>query len=443
MSIPAFSGLETALSGLEASQVGLDVTGNNIANADTLGYTRETPDFGESDALALNDSYDNASGGVQLGTGVDVDSIQRIRDDFLDIQYRAQNASSSNAQTLAAQLGDAQNAIDPGGSDTIANDLSSFWSAWGSLADAPAGSATATAESSVIAAGQQLAGDFNSVDQQLSTLQSQAQSEYATLTGSGGQVSQLANQIASLNQQISEATQDGQSPNQLLDERDEALDQLSSLGQVSVTAQSDGTDTVTFGDAASPLVSGSTVTWPQTLTSATGGQLGALLSLTSSTGPIGSLRTALSSVATDVATEVNALQPSSTPFFSIDASNPAGSISVVATASTITASSPGGTAGDIAQQIANLQGGTADQAYATFIGEVGTSVSSADSTASTASAVLAATSNQRQSVSGVSLDEEMSNLITYQQAYEASARVMNTMDSVLSTLINSTGATGV
>ena len=94
---------------------------------------------------------------------------------------------------------------------------------------------------------------------------------------------------------------------------------------------------------------------------------------------------------------------------------------------------------DLAQAVGNLAGGPADQAYAAFVAQVGSGVQAAQSTQSTQQAVLTAVSNQRQSVSGVSLDEEMTNLIQYQQAYQASARVMNAINSTLDTLINSVG----
>ena len=85
-------------------------------------------------------------------------------------------------------------------------------------------------------------------------------------------------------------------------------------------------------------------------------------------------------------------------------------------------------------------GGVVRLAYAAFVAQVGSGVQAAQSTQGTQQAVLTAVSNQRQSVSGVSLDEEMTNLIQYQQAYQASARVMNAINSTLDTLINSVGA---
>jgi flagellar hook-associated protein 1 len=431
MTIPAYTGLQTALRGLEANQAGIDTTGHNIANANTAGYTRQSADFTESPALTIP-AFSNVTGaGVQLGQGVDVTTISRIRDQFLDIQYRAQNSNSSNAQTQASVLGDVQTAVDEPSSNGISAALSQFWGAWSALGNSPTSPA---AQQAVVSAGQSLAQTFNAVDNQMSTVQTQAAAQFTTLTAAGGQVNQYASQIAALNTQISQATQAGQSPNDLLDQRDELLDKLSGMAQISVTTQANGTDTVMFGDASSPLVSGATVNWPQTITSAAGGQLGSLLSLSSSTGQIGTLRSSLDGVASQVINAVNSLQPASTPFFS---GTSASTIAVSATSSTITASSATGS-GDIAQSIAALSGGAPDQAFSAFVGQVGNAVSSAQSSASTSAAVLSAIDNQRQSVSGVSLDEEMTNLITYQRGYEASARMMSTIDGIMDTLINKT-----
>jgi flagellar hook-associated protein 1 FlgK len=432
MTIPAFTGLQTALSGLQAAQAAIDTTSENIANANTAGYTRQRVNLVENGSLTIP-ALTQQGGGTQLGTGVSLTDISRIRDQFLDVQYRAQNTATSNANTNASQLAQVQTAIDEPSSDGLQNVMSKFWSAWSSLGAAPTNPA---AQQAVVDAGQTLASTFNAVSAQMQTVQTQAGQQYATLTGTNGQVQQDAQQIATLNAQITQATQAGQSPNALLDQRDNLVDDLSSLAQVSVSTGSNGAVTINFGDASSPLVSGTTVTWPQTLTSAAGGQLGALLNLSSSTGPIGSMLSSLDNVAGTVISTVNALQPSS-PFFS---GTSAGTIAVSANASSIQASSSSTSGADLAQAIGNLSGGTADQSYAAFVAQVGDSVQAANSTQATQQAVLTAVSNQRQSVSGVSLDEEMTNLIQFQQAYQASARVMNAINSTLDTLINSVGA---
>jgi flagellar hook-associated protein 1 len=431
VTIPAFTGLQTALSGLEAAQAAITTTGENIANANTAGYTRQTVHTVATAPLSIP-AFSQQGGGTQLGTGVSITDISRIRNQFLDVQYRAQNSASSNANTSADELGQVQTAVNEPSSSGLQSVMSKFWSAWSSLANAPTNPA---AQQAVVDAGQTLASTFNAVSSQMQTVQSQAGQQYATLTGSNGQVAQDAQGIATLNSQIAQATQAGISPNTLLDQRDSLLDDLSSLAQISVSTGSSGAVTVNFGDASSPLVSGTTVTWPQTLTSAAGGQLGSLLNMSSSTGPVGQFASALDNVANQVVSSVNALQPSS-PFFS---GTTAGTIAVSATAASVQTSSSSTSGADLAQSIAKLANGPADQAYASFVAQVGSGVQAAQSTQNTQQAVLTAVSNQRQSVSGVSLDEEMTNLIQYQQAYQASARVMNAINSTLDTLINSVG----
>ena len=429
MTIPSFTGLQTALSGLEAAQAAITTTGENIANANTAGYTRQTVQTAATSPLNIA----SQNGGIQVGTGVSITDISRIRNQFLDVQYRAQNSQTSNANSNASELGQVQTALNDSTDTGLQYVMSQFWSSWSALASSPSNPA---AQSAVVNAGQTLASTFNAVSQQMQTVQSQASQQYATLTGANGQVAQDAQQIATLNQQIAQATQAGVSPNTLMDQRDAALDDLSSLAQISVSTGSNGAVTVNFGDASSPLVSGTTVTWPQTLTSASGGQLGSLLNMSSSTGPIGTFMSSLDGVANQVISSVNALQPSS-PFFT---GTGAGGITVSATASTVQASSSSTSGADLATAIGALSGGAPDQSYAAFVGQVGAGVQAAQSTQNTAQAVLTAVSNQRQSVSGVSLDEEMTNLIQYQQAYQASARVMNAINSTLDTLINSVGA---
>jgi flagellar hook-associated protein 1 FlgK len=117
---------------------------------------------------------------------------------------------------------------------------------------------------------------------------------------------------------------------------------------------------------------------------------------------------------------------------------------VNATAATID-SGTGATAGasDIARAIAALGNGTADGLYATLVSRVGHDVSVAESSASSSSALRGTIENRKLSVAGVSLDEEMANMIRYQRAYQASARTMSAMDEMLDVLINRTGRVGL
>jgi flagellar hook-associated protein 1 FlgK len=439
MTIPTWTGLQTALSGLQAAQAAIDTTSHNIANANTPGYSRQSALLTEKTPLSIPAISTVTGGGGLLGTGVDVTQINRIRDQFLDIQYRAQNTNTNKDSTTSTILQQVQTALAEPSSNGLSAQLGKFWQAWSDLAAAPTNQA---ARQSVVDAGTTVATTVNAVDQQLATVQQQTAQQYATLTASpSGEVQTAAEQIAALNQQISQAQQIGQSANDLLDQRDQLVDKLSGLASVSVTAQSNGMIQVKFGDAAQNLVNGTAVNWPQTLTAASGGQLGALLSLSDTTsGQIQTYRNTLSNVATQLATEVNNLQPSS-PFFSYTPANPAGTIKVAASSGSIqTTATANAGANDLAIQLAGLNGQGADAGYATFVSQLGSDVQSIQTTQHTAQSLLSAIDNQRQSVSGVSLDEEMTNLITFQRAYQASARVMSIIDSTIGTLISAVQA---
>jgi flagellar hook-associated protein 1 len=437
MSIPTLQGLQTALSGLIANQEAIDTTGHNITNANTPGYSRQTAVMQTNTPLPIAAMSQVTGAGGQMGTGVNVTTFTRIRNSYLDSQYRAQSASLGSSSAQTNELQQAQSAFDEPSSSGISSQLSAFWSAWSSLANSPSSEA---AREGVVSTGAQLATTLNQLSGQISTVSSQAVQQYESITGPSGQVQSAATQIAQLNHQILLSEQAGQNPNDLLDRRDLLLDQLSELANVSVTQAANGTDTVSFGDAAQPLVEGSTVNWPQELTSAAGGQLGALLGLSGPGGKLASYTEALNEVAATLSETVNALH-TSTPFFS---GNTAATIAVAVSPAEIQTSStaaPGGN--DVAQAISALRGGAADRRYAGLIAQVGSDVQTAQDNQTTSQAVVGAIGNQRQSVSGVSLDEEMTNLISFQRGYEASARTLTAMDEMLDTLINHTGAVGL
>lgn len=437
MSVPTLQGLQTALSGLLAEQQALDVAGHNIANVNTPGYSRQTAVMETNPPMAIPAASPLTGAGAQLGTGVSVAEFTRIRNSYLDAQYRTQNAALSAATTQSEELQQAQGAFGEPSSSGISSRLSAFWSAWSSLAESPNSEA---ARDGVVSAGTELTTALHQLSSQIATVSSQATQQYTALAGPGGEVQDYANQIAQLNQQIKLAEAARQQPNDMLDRRDALLDKLSTLAQVTVSKQPDGTDTVGFGDAAEPLVEGATVNWPQTLTVAAGGQLGALLGLTGEGGALASYQAALDNVAATVAATVNALH-TSTPFFT---GNTAATIAVAVAPSEVQSSSTEAAGGnDVAQAIAALRGGAADQSYAALVEQVGSDVRGSQDDQANAQTMVTAVDGQRQSVSGVSLDEEMTNLITFQRGYQASARTLTAMDSMLETLIEHTGMVGL
>jgi flagellar hook-associated protein 1 len=433
MSIPTLQGLQTALSGLLANQEAIDTTGQNITNANTEGYSRQTAVLQANEPLRIAALSPVTGEGAQLGTGVSVQTIMRIRDTYLDGEYRSQNTSLGAADTQLEELQQAQGAFDEPSSSGLSAQLSAFWSSWSELAESPSES---SAKVGVVSVATQLTDTLHQLSAQLQSIEGQAAAQYASLAGPSGTVASDAEQIAQLNQQIKLSLLAHQQPNNLEDRRDLLIDKLSSLASVTVTTEADGTDTIAFGNAAKPLVEGATVNWPQALTPAAGGQLGALLSLSSPEGALAQYQDGLNEFAATLAASVNKLH-TATPFFK---GATAATLEVAVSAGEVQTSTEAASGGNnVALAIAELRGGAADQRYAALVEQVGSGVQNAQATQATSQAVVNTLSNARQSVSGVSLDEEMTNLITFQRGYEASARALNAMNEMLETLINHTG----
>jgi flagellar hook-associated protein 1 FlgK len=454
VTIPTYAGLGTALSGLEAMQAGIDTTSQNIANSSNPDYADESVNLVTNPSLTFFTGQGNNSA-VELGTGVAVQSITRNDDQFIDGQYWTANGNSSYYSTLSNQLTDTEDDLNTSSSSGLQSTLDTFYSSWASLAT------NSGLGSSVMGAATNLATQLNQASQQISTLQSQAGEEVTTLTSSGGELDQYATDIANLNQQIADTNAAGMSPNSLLDQRATVIGQLSSLANIQVTQQSNGSDTITLMNTSttpatqvgsSPLVDGGNgTTVPSTSAAVTlpaatdltsiGGTIGALAQLadTNASDPNASLaqmKSQLDTVASGVATLVNTA--SGTTFFSPND----GTSTVTAANISVDSSVTSASLAALPSTTATAVYGTESQAtndLSTFVSQVGNTVGQASDSAATSASLLSNLSNERQSVSGVSLDQEMTNLITYQQGYQASARVMNTMQSVIQTLITSVG----
>jgi flagellar hook-associated protein 1 FlgK len=437
MSISSFFGLNTSLSGLLAQQRALDVTAHNISNASTEGYSRQQAVLTASNPLDVV-GLTRAGQMASIGAGVSVEDFARVRDSFADLQYRAQNQALGQHETTAELLGTAELSLSEPSDNGIGQVLNKFWSAWDDLSNHP--ESPATRQALVNQAGL-LADRIKTLSGDLQSVRTQASTQYNLLTGPTGDVQSLGTEIASLNSSIQAAVQQGAQPNDLMDRRDLALDKLSKLAQVSVTDLGQGSIQVNFGDAAQPLVTGTTVNWPQTLT-APGGQLGALLKISdpSAAGTISGYLSDLDAMANNLISTVNAAHTA--PFFS---GTDASTIGVAVTASSVLAGPVGSDAGDntIALAVSKLRGGTADDAYANLVARIGGEVRTANQQQATTQALVDSASDKRQSASGVSMDEEMTNMVRFQRGYQASARAMSTMDEMLDTLINRTGKVGL
>ncbi|MFL5963077.1 MAG: flagellar hook-associated protein FlgK [Gaiellaceae bacterium] len=469
MSISTFMGIETTLRGLLAQQRALDVTGHNIANASTEGYSRQTAEMTTTAPL-------QAAPNQLLGTGVDVTQYLRVRDTFVDTQLRAQTMLQGAASTKEDGLSQVELVLGEPSDSGLNTLLGKFWSSWQDLANAPENAATRQA---VVQTAGALADGIRSLSSQLKTISQQtAQNATSTLA----EVNSIAKDVVSLNGAIASAVAVGDAPNDLRDQRDLALDRLSALGAVSSTEYANGTtkvmfDGVTLLDGTTQLTVSESVpgtltndaSTPETATlTATLGKLGALADLRDVTLP--GYLSSLNTLASTLITQVNALHGGGadvntvvqTTGFGLDGSSGkaffggtnAANITVVVSPDQIAAASVANAPGDAsnATRIADLStdttlgplaGASISGAYAQLVTATGSDSKDAQRASTNATTLVDALTNRRQSISGVSLDEEMTNLVRFQRAYSASARAMNVMSDVLDLLITRTGRVGI
>lgn len=239
--------LSTSVSGLLAFQQALDVTSNNIANASTPGYDVETANFAEQPGQSTGAGY--------VGGGVDISSITRAYNAYLAQQVNATQASYSSSNTLATQAGQVDNLLSASSTGLTAT-LQSFVNALQTAATTPTSTA---ARQALLSSAQALAQQVQSYNSQLTQQGSQLE---AQLGSDVKEINTLSGNIASLNQQIAAASANGQTPNALLDQRDQLINQLSQYVSVQTASQGNGEVNVYIGSGQA-LVVGAV---PQTLT---------------------------------------------------------------------------------------------------------------------------------------------------------------------------------
>jgi flagellar hook-associated protein 1 len=235
--------LNTSVSGLLAFQQELDTTSNNIANATTPGYSRESVNL-----VSVPGPY---IGGVSIGNGVAVDSIQRIFNQTVASQVVSATSAYNQLNSFSSQAAQVDNLLGST-SNGLSSQLQSLVTALQTVANAPTSSASRQA---FISQAQQLVSNLQSDDSSLQNLDLQANTQ---LTSDASQVTSLAQSIAALNKQImADTSQSQQAPNSLLDQRNQLLNQLATLATVTTTQQADGSVNVYIGSGQT-LVTGTT-----------------------------------------------------------------------------------------------------------------------------------------------------------------------------------------
>jgi flagellar hook-associated protein 1 len=450
--------LAIALSGLNADQGAMEATTNNVANVNTPGYSREVPDLVASDPIVEPP--------LTFGTGVTLQSIQSIRDPILENQIQQETQTQGQLNALVSALSQAQVSFTSNSGD-IGTAISNFFDSVNQLATSPT---DLSLRQGVLTAADNLATAFNNTANNLSSQQSSLNSNVVATVG---QINQLTSQIAELNTEVSRLENSGQSAGTFIDQRQQAIDQLSSLVDVSVI-QSNNTLTLTTANGTA-LVSGQQSFQLSTEPDSSGmqqifsqgtnitstivsGQLGGELQARDQQIP--AIQSQLDTLASDLANSINSVQTAGYDLngnVGTDLFNPppasgtgaAASLSVAITDPSLIAASSDGTQGSngnaqvmyalSSQSI--ISGQTPTNYYSSIVFNVGNASSNANAEQSASNLVLQQLNDQRSSVSGVSLDQEAANLIQYQQAYAASAQVVTTINDMMYAVINMTTLT--
>ena len=234
--------LSTSVSGLLAFQQALDVTSNNIASASTPGYSVETANLTE-----LPGQY---TGAGYIGAGAQVQSVTRAYSAELTQQVRSSQATYSSYNTLATQAQQVDNLLSDSTTGLTAS-LQSFVNAMQTVSGSPA---STSARQALLSQAQALTQQLQSYDSQIGQYGSQLESK---ISSDVSQINTLASNIASLNGQIAQASATGQTPNQLLDQRDTLITQLSQYVSVQTVDQGNGVVNVYIGSGQG-LITGTT-----------------------------------------------------------------------------------------------------------------------------------------------------------------------------------------
>lgn len=456
-------GLDTAVKALRAHQLAVDVASHNIANAQTPGFSRQR-------VILRQDGFpagSNAGLIGQAGLGVTATDVNRIRDLFLDYQARQTNSTMSQNQAFSDAVGRAELTFSEPGDNGIAKLLDNFFSAWHDVVNDPESSSARVA---LVHATTTLTANIQRASKDLQTLRQDVNTDIAALPD---QINSRAAEIASLNQQIVQVEASGDMANDLRDRRDQLLDQLSGLAQI--TYSETDTHAVNVYLGTHELVSNSSYEAVQAVSDPAQPGMQKLvfqsdgLDVVSNSGKLRGLLDArdqeipgvqakLDTLASDMITRINAIHSAGygldgstgQPFLTgTDASDIAMNAALQAAPEKIAASSLAGTVGNsgTALAIADLQsatsatlnGNTLDQFYTNLVTVLGADVSRATGLATSAGLLNSHIEAQRQSVSGVNIDEEVTNMTAAQHAYNAASKVISVIDSMLDTLINHTG----
>lgn len=460
----AFFGLDVALRALRAQQKAVDVTSHNIANANTPGYSRQVASMTTTSPYTVPAMGRDPSAG-QLGTGVVVASVSRARDSFVDYQLRNELSAQGQWEAARDSLKQVEAIFNEPSTSGLNTLLGRFWQSWQELANSPTDAAV---RANLIEQANALATAITYNYQQMRQLQQDLDRQIGLTVE---EINTIAARLATLNAQVAQVELTGQRANDLADQRDLLLDQLTKLTRVTTAVSPNGMVQVFLGNRL--LVDGTTahslrvapvgpgsfyeVQWANgDPTSVSGGKLKGLLDQRDVALP--QFMADLDGLAADLIDAVNGVHsagfglddpgpasPGRSFFSGSGAADIAVAVEVATDPRKIAAAAQPNAPGDGSQALAlaeALKTSGLDGKYQSLVAKLGVQVRAAAETVDNQNVLVRHLRRRREALSGVSLDEETVNMLKYQQAYEAAARVITAVDQMLDTLINRTGVVG-
>jgi flagellar hook-associated protein 1 FlgK len=449
-----FGAIQISMRSLLNAQAAMSVVNENIANVNTEGYSRRRVVFSSGD-------YQETSYGL-VGSGAEIERIDSVRDLFLQSRIAAEYQSKGFYEGQQFGVGQLETIIAPSDGHGVSDQLSRFFDSFLELAGDPS---SISLREVTISEGGELARRVRATVTQLDALD---ESNKTRIEDSVNTVNGILDRIAAINQKLQPLLKRGNDGGALYDERQLLLDRLSEEMPVQVLADESYNMTVTttsgrlllFGNEVTHLTvnrssDGAFVKFKDEDINSelTGGKLGGLLDFQGSV--LVSARDSINVFARELVTQVNTTHGQGLDlegnaggdFFSAVAGDEARTIAVaVADYREIAATGPGGGIGDgrNAQALADLRdlhlpgldGQSMTGYYSQIIFDAGLAARGVNSNLELQEKVLRQLESQREGISGVSLDEEAVNLLQYQRAYQAGAKMIRVLDSLLEETIN-------
>ena len=434
--------LNIGFSGLNSAQIALNITAQNIANVNTIGYSRQEAMMGSLSGFGRLDN----------GQGVEVTGVRRITDDYLVSQHWRSRSATGASYSFHQYINTTEQLL---GSESmnIAKGLDSFFASLSAALDSPE---TPAQRSQIVSSAGALANRFGQLNESMLTQEKQIDDQ---LNSTVSQVNSYLKQVAELNTQISEQASKGVNTSVLEDSREQIVRELSTFMEVRVNRQSDGSFSLSLPQGQPLVLAGSSSTLslagdklslsfgPQSfdIPKLHGGSLAGVMEYR--TTVLRPLRDELNQIAKKLADDFNAKQGGGVdlhgnpgkPLFTYDPLNPSGTLKIADgfTGDDLAFAKAGGGSGDNRnlQELMTIKDDQYD-AYSALLGRMAVQSGQAKATMTADANMEKQLATKLSSVSGVNTDEEGVKIMAYTKAYQANAKVISTSEQLFTSILN-------